>query len=141
MSKEIQDYMKSRLGYNDEEMKMFMENPINIEILKKAPNLINKTIVIEVIKSHGCNVQHKVGDKFFFDGFGTLLTQLCPKRICMSALGAVQNLVYATSMLMISGQDPNEILLNTVGCPDPGLECGGWGNIVMEIKVVDRKDI
>ncbi|MFW9989673.1 MAG: hypothetical protein ACFFC3_13540 [Candidatus Odinarchaeota archaeon] len=141
MSKEIQDYMRSRLGYNDEEMKMFMENPKNIEILKKAPNLINKTIVVEVIKSHGCNVQHKVGDKFYFDGFGTLLTKLCPKRICMSALGAIQNVVYATSTLMLSGQDPNEMLLNTVGCPDPGLECGGWGSIAMEIKVIDRKDI
>jgi hypothetical protein len=44
-------------------------------------------------------------------------------------------------MLMLSGQNPNEILLNTVGCPDPGLECGGWGNIVMQVKLVDRKDI
>ncbi|MFX1500712.1 MAG: hypothetical protein ACFFDH_07085 [Promethearchaeota archaeon] len=141
MSKEIQDYMKSHLGYNDEEMKIFMGNPKNIEILKKGPNLVNKTIVIEVVESHGCNVQHKVGDKFYFNGFGTLLTKLCPKEICMSALCAVENLVYAASMLMLADQDPNEMLLNRVGCPDVGLNCGGWGNIVMEMKVIDRKDI
>ena len=139
MSKEILDFMKGHLGYTDEEMKIFMENPKNIEVLKKAPNLMNKTIVIEVVDSHGCNSQHKVGDKFYFDGFGNLLTKLAPKRICMSALGAAENLIHPVVALMYAGQDPNDIIFNRVGCPDIGLECGGWGKIVMEIKVIDRK--
>ncbi len=139
MSKEILGFMKSHLGYSDEEMKIFMENPKNIEILKKAPKLMNKTIVIEVVDSHGCNSLHKVGDKFYFDGFGNLLTKLCPKRICMSALGAMENLINPIVALMYAGQDPNEIVFNRVGCPDIGLECGGWGKIIMEISVVDRK--
>jgi hypothetical protein len=25
------------------------------------------------------------------------------------------------------------------GCPDVGVRCGGWGHIVMEVKVEDRK--
>ena len=139
MSKEILDFMKSHLGYTDEEMKIFMENPKNIEVLKRSPKLMNKTIVIEVVESHGCNSQHKVGDKFYFDGFGNLLTKLCPKRICISALGAAENLVHAVGALMYAGQDPNELLFNRVGCPDIGLKCGGWGKIVMEINVIDRK--
>ncbi len=139
MSKEILDNIKSHLGYTDEEMKIFMEDPKNIEILKRAPNLMNKTIVIEVVESHGCNSQHKVGDKFYFDGFGNLLTKLSPSRICISALGAVEKLIYAADALMFTGQDPNEMLLNRVGCSDVGLKCGGWGNIVMEIKVIDRE--
>ena len=57
----------------------------------------------------------------------------------MSALCAEENLVYTTSMLMLAGQDPNEMLINKVGCPDVGVKCGGWGNIIMEMKVVDRK--
>ncbi|MHA2100516.1 MAG: hypothetical protein ACW99A_17715, partial [Candidatus Kariarchaeaceae archaeon] len=70
-----------QLGYSDEEMKLFKENPRNEKVLKKVPDLMNKTIVIEVIESNGCNSQHKVGDKFLFDGAGNLLTKLCPKRI------------------------------------------------------------
>ncbi|MFX1418587.1 MAG: TIGR04076 family protein [Promethearchaeota archaeon] len=140
MSKEILDNIKSHLGYNDEEMKIFLADPKNLEVLKKAPYLMNKTIVIEVVESHGCNSQHKVGDKFYFDGFGNLLTKLSPSRICISALGAVEKLIYAASALMYTGQDPNEKLFPVrTGCPDVGLKCGGWGNIVMEIKVVDRK--
>jgi len=139
MSKEILNFMKSHLGYTDDEMKMFMENPKNIEVLKRAPTLMNKTIVIEVVASHGCNSQHKVGEKFYFDGFGNLITKLCPKRICISALGAAEKLIYAADALMFADQNPNEMLFNRVGCSDIGLKCGGWGNIVMEIKVIDRK--
>lgn len=139
MSKEILDNIQSHLGYTDEEMKLFMEDPNNIELLKRAPKLMNKTIVLEVVESHGCNSQHKVGDKFYFDGFGNLLTKLCPSRICLSALGAAKNLVIAADALMYADQDPNEMLLKRVGCPDVGLKCGGWGNIVMEIKVIDRE--
>jgi uncharacterized repeat protein (TIGR04076 family) len=141
MSKEILDFMKSHLGYTDEEMKIFMDNPKNLEVLKRVPKLMNKTIIIEVVDSHGCNSQHKVGDKFYFDGFRNLLTKLCPKRICISALGAAENLIHAVEALMHAGQDPNELLFNRVGCSDIGLECGGWGKIVMEISVVDRKKV
>jgi len=139
MSKEILTFMKSHLGYTNEEMKIFMENPKNLEVLKRAPNLMNKTIVVEVVESHGCNTQHKVGDKFYFDGFGNLLTKHSPKRICISALGAVEKLIYVANALMFADQNPNEMLFNRVGCSDVGLKCGGWGNIVMEIKVTDRK--
>jgi len=139
MSKEILDNIKSHLGYTDEEMKIFLENPNNIEVLKRAPKLMNKTIVIEVVESDGCNSQHKVGDKFYFDGFGNLLTKLCPSRICLSALGAAKSLINAAEALMYADQDPNEMLFKRAGCPDVGLKCGGWGNIVMEIKVIDRE--
>ncbi len=139
MNEELKSFIQEHLGYSDEEMKTFLENPRNIEILTKAPDLMKKTIVIEVVKSHGCNSQHKVGDKFYFDGIGNLLTKLCPKRICISALSAVEKLIYASTALSYAGANPNEMEFNRVGCSDVGLQCGGWGNIVMEIRVEDRK--
>jgi len=139
MSKEVLNEIKKTLGYSDEEMKIFLENSKNVDILKKAPNLMNKTIVVEVIDSHGCNSQHVVGDKFYFDGFGNLLTKLSPKRICISALAAMDKIIFGASALMFADQDPNEMLFNKAGCSDVGLKCGGWGNIAMEIKVIDRK--
>jgi hypothetical protein len=51
----------------------------------------------------------------------------------------MENLIHAVGVLMYVGQDPNELLFNRVGCPDIGLECGGWGKIVMEVSVVDHK--
>ena len=109
INEEIKGFIQKHLGYTDEEMKIFLENPKNVKILAKAPKLMNKTIVIEVMKSHGCNSQHKVGDKFYFDGMGNLLTKLCPKRICISALSAVEKLIYAATALTYAGANPNEM--------------------------------
>ena len=35
--------------------------------------------------------------------------------------------------------DPNEMRLNRVGCFDVGVHCGGWGHVVLEVKIEDRK--
>ena len=131
--------MQKRLGYTDEEMKEFRKNPRNEDVLFKAPALMNKTIVVEVVESHGCNSQHKVGDKFYFDGAGNLITKLCPERICIYALSSASKLIFASNELFYAGVDPNEMLFNRAGCFDVGVQCGGWGHIVMEIRVEDRK--
>jgi len=132
-------FIKKRLGYTNEEMKKFRENPRNEDLLSRAPQLINKTIIAEVIDSHGCNSQHSVGDKFYFDAAGNLLTELCPKRICVYAINAITPQIFAVNELLHADVDPNEMKFNRAACFDVGLECGGWGRIVMEVKVEDRK--
>ncbi len=66
--KNMVDFFQEHLGYTNEEISEFMKNPRNQKILAKAPGLLKKTIIFEVIESHGCNSQHKVGDKIYFDG-------------------------------------------------------------------------
>jgi len=131
--------MKSHLGYTSEEMERFRSNPRNEDVLSKAPELLNKTIVLEVVESHGCNSQHKVGDKFYFDGAGNLLTKRCPKKVCIYALAACSGMIFSSNELLYAGVDPNEMRFKRAGCFDVGLQCGGWGRVVLEIKVEDRK--
>jgi uncharacterized repeat protein (TIGR04076 family) len=131
--------MKSHLGYTDEEMKLFRENPRNEDVLSKAPALVNKTIVLTVVESHGCSSQHKVGDKFYFDGAGNLLTKRCPKKVCVYALSSATSMIYASNELFYAGVDPNEMRFKRTGCCDVGVQCGGWGRIVLELSVHDRK--
>lgn len=126
------------LGYNDEEMEKFREDPRNEDVLSKSPALMNKTIVLKVVESHGCNSQHKVGDTFYFDGAGNLLTKLCPQRICIYALNSMTGLIFASNELFYAGIDPNEMRFRRAGCFDVGVQCGGWGHIVMELSVEDR---
>ncbi len=133
------DFMQKHLGYTDKEMKEFRENPRNENVLFKAPALMKKTIVVEVVESQGCNSQHKVGEKFYFDGAGNLITKLCPKRICIYALSSVSKLIFASNELFYAGVDPNEMLFKRAGCFDVDVQCGGWGHIVMEIRLEDRK--
>ena len=131
--------IQKHFDYTDEEMKIFMENPRNEDVFSKAPVLMNKTIILEVVESHGCNSQHKTGDKFYFDGAGNLITKLSPKRICIYALSSVANLIFTSNELFYAGANPNEMRFKRTGCFDVGVKCGGWGRIVMEIKVEDRQ--
>lgn len=131
-------YMKKRLGYNKKEMKIFRENPRNKDLLSKVPEFQNKTIVVEIVDAHGCNSQHRVGDKFYFDGVGNLITKLGPKKICIYALSAISTQIFTAGELICAGVDPNEMRFRRAACFDVGVECGGWGRIVMEISVEER---
>jgi len=131
-------FFQERLGYNDEEMALFRANPRNEEVLAKGPELMEKTIVAEVVESHGCNSQHKVGDRFVFDGAGNLLTTKCPRRICIYALQALAGPIFATNELLYAGMDPDSLRFRRTGCFDVGVRCGGWGHIVMEVRVQER---
>jgi uncharacterized repeat protein (TIGR04076 family) len=131
--------VQRRLGYSDAEMNVFREDPRNVDVLAQAAALRGKTIVVEVVESHGCNSQHKVGDKFYFDGAGNLLTSLGPKRICVQALSATAKLIFAAQELFYAGVDPNEMRFKRAGCIDVGLQCGGWGKVVLEIRMEERR--
>jgi len=139
MNKENTSFIKKLLGYTDEEMEIWLENPRNQEAILKAPALLQKTIIIEVVESHGCSSQHKVGQKFYFDGPGNLLTKLNPKRICIYALSQMERLIFAAQELFYAGVEPNGMRIKRMGCFDIGLNCGGWGKIIFEIKVEDRR--
>ena len=129
---------KKHFGYSDEELKTFIENPRNQDVLSKASALMNKTIIVEVVESHGCNSQHKVGDRFYFDGAGNLITKLCPKKICIYALSTMDKGIFASNELFYAGIDPNEMRFKRAGCFDVGVQCGGWGHIVLELRVEER---
>ena len=132
-------FFQQHLGYTDEQMAKFRSDPRNERVLTKGIDLMNKTIIAEVVDSHGCNSQHKVGDRFVMDGAGNLISKLCPSRMCVHAVRAIAPAVFAANELFYAGVDPNEMLFKRTACSDVGVECGGWGRIVMEIRVEDRE--
>lgn len=140
MSEDIWKTVQKHLNYNDDEMKIFRADPRNEDALSKTALMLNKTIVVEVIESHGCDIGHKAGNKFYFDGRGvSLLAKLGPSRVCVFALHSVSLAMPAVAELLYAGVDPNKMRFKRFGCPDVGVRCGGWGHIVMEVRVEDRK--
>jgi uncharacterized repeat protein (TIGR04076 family) len=139
MEERIWRVMQRHLRYTDKEMKLFRSDPRNADVLAKSAALMDKTIVARVVEAHGCNSRHQVGDEFYFDGAGNLLTKLCPSRICIHALHPLSGLIFAANELLYAGVDPNEMRFKRVDCLDVSLQCGGWGRVVMEIRVQDRE--
>jgi len=138
IDEKVWDFFQQHLGYSDAEMQTFKEDPRNEHILSKSGELMNKTIVIEVVDSHGCNSRHKTGDKFYLDGAGNLISKLCPRRMCAFALSSFGQAVFGIHELFYAGADPNKMHFKRFGCTDVGIQCGGWGKVVMEIRMEDR---
>lgn len=46
--------------------------------------------------------------------------------------------VFTAGELICANVDPNEMRFKRAACFDVGVECGGWGRIVMEIRVENR---
>jgi len=138
IDEKVWKFYQDMLGYSDEQLEKFKENPCNEDVISKAPEMMKRTIVFEVVASHGCASQHKVGDKFYFDGSGNLISKLGPKKICISALTAMAPLISAANELFYAGVNSNELRFKRTACHDVGLQCDGWGNVAFEIKVEER---
>jgi uncharacterized repeat protein (TIGR04076 family) len=127
--------IKKRLGYNDKDLDNFKKDPRNIELINRSKEFNKTRFILEVVESKGCNSNHKVGDRFYFDYAGNLLTEMCPNRVCGYSLNSAMMMIFAANEMLYAGVDPDEIRFKRSSCFDVGIECGGWGNIVLELKI------
>ena len=130
--------IKRHLAYTKEELELFKSNPRNEAVLDRGRALQQKRIIIEVVEAQGCNSRHRVGDRFIFDGAGNLLTRHNPEKICVFVLNAATGLIFAASELFYAGVDPNTMKFRRSGCFDVGVQCGGWGKVIVELSMIDQ---
>jgi uncharacterized repeat protein (TIGR04076 family) len=130
-------YFQSHLGYSDEEIEIFKNDPRWLKIMEKSDDLLKKTIVFEVYESRACNVDHKVGDRFFFSPEGYMLAHKGPKKVCPYLMPAMAKMMFVIQERMYEGLDARPLFYKG-HCDDFGLKCGGWGQVVIETKIIDR---
>jgi hypothetical protein len=128
---------QEHIGYTDEEMKIFRDR-VSDKDISRAMEITGKTIIAEVIESHGCNSLHLKGDKIYLDGTGNLISRLCPKKMCIYLLAPMETAVFGLQELFYAGADPNNIQFRRFGCRDVGVKCGGWGRVILDIRMEDR---
>ena len=129
--------VQKRVGYTDEQLQIFKSHAFPHKILqtKVIEDLLLTTVIFEVVESHNCNIQHKVGDKFYFNTEGYMITNKCPDRICPFIMPYFSRMMWLIMERIYEGQDPLPTF--TFGhCDDVGVECGGMGKIRVEIKTV-----
>jgi uncharacterized repeat protein (TIGR04076 family) len=136
VNQEVLDGLKQQLGYTDEQWEMWKSNPKNLKIAEVFPECQKYRVVAEVIKSQGCGAGHDVGDRFIFTGDGCLVTKESPDKICMAALqplmGRIDTLVLDS---LLNGKEPQGLVWDAIHCVDVGVEYGGWGEIIMKVRV------
>jgi len=134
-AEEIWRRFQKHMAYTDQEMKIFRSDPEKVKMVTQTPDFVKSRVVAEVIESHGCHAGHRVGDRFVMTAGGQLISDECPKRMCMFALGPVSTILPVIYERIITKSDPNFVRFNTVQCTDVGLEKGGWGKILMKVYV------
>lgn len=132
---EIWRRFQKHMGYTDEEMAVFRSDPEKVKLVTQRPEFVKCRVIAEVIESHGCHAKHQVGDRFVMTAGGQLITEECPKRICVSALGPVANVLPAITERLVAQSDPEFKRHHIVQCTDVGLEKGGWGKVLMKVYV------
>ena len=125
---------KDIMEYSDEDLAKFKANPRFMSMFA-VPSFRTHKIVFEVIQSHGCVCQHRVGQRIVLNGNAALLSEECPQQMCIGLVSQLPNIVFPIWERMVAGLDPNGVLINTIGCTDVGIDCGGWGRVVVKVHV------
>ena len=142
MSKEeiIRRYAE-RVGYSDAQVEKLSEGNHRVRhishVFKAAP--LN-SIVAEVVRAEHCNSGYKVGDRFVLDVDGNFISKLCPKRLCVYLISQLTIPVGLINERLSEGLEPNDFhFMRNVRCPDVGVDCSGYGEVMLRVSVVSRE--
>ena len=74
------------------------------------------------------------------NGNGALLRDECPPVMCLGLVAQLPPVIAAIWERFVAGLDPNGLLIDTIGCSDVGVDCGGWGRVIAKIRVEGPKE-
>ncbi|UCE51137.1 MAG: hypothetical protein JSV31_17950 [Desulfobacterales bacterium] len=130
-----------RVGYTEEEIRKFLEGGHRVrQVNRLAEAAPLYSIVAEVVRARHCNSGYKLGDSFVLDVDGNFISKLCPKRLCVYLISQLIVPVALINERLSEGLNPNDFhFMRYVKCPDSGVECMGYGEVMLEVKVVPRR--
>jgi uncharacterized repeat protein (TIGR04076 family) len=128
------------VGYTETEMEQIpLDDPRVRQINRLSRAAARYSIAAEVVSARHCNSGYKVGDKFILDVDGNFITKHCPSRLCVYLVAQMQVPVALINERLSEGLDPNQFhFQRQVRCPDAGVDCGGYGEVMLRINVIPR---
>jgi uncharacterized repeat protein (TIGR04076 family) len=130
-----------RVGYTAaEQEKLRRRKPCVRHITNLAAAAPRWSIVAEVVTARHCNSGYREGDAFVLDVDGNLIGKLCPKRLCVYLLSQLAIPVALINERLSEKLDPNAVhFMKYVRCPDVGVECSGYGEVMLRVQAVPRE--
>lgn len=141
MKERILSRYARRVGYTEEQVERFREGGHRLrQIERLAEAAPGYSIVAEVVASRHCNSGHRPGDLFILDVDGNFITSLCPTRVCVYLASQFVIPVALINERLSEGLSPGDFhFMRNVRCPDAGVECMGYGEVMVQVTVQDRK--
>ncbi|HDY87330.1 MAG TPA: hypothetical protein ENH82_04340 [bacterium] len=140
MTEKIIKRYGQRVGYTESEVEQFHEGGHRIRQVSRLSRAAAKySIQAEVINAKNCNSGHTVGQTFTLDVDGNFITKLCPKRMCVYLISQLAIPVALINERLSEDLEPNDFhFMRYVRCPDAGVECYGYGEVMLKGQVVSR---
>lgn len=129
-----------RVGYTAPEIEMFHEGGHRIRQVSRLSRAATKySIKAEVVKSKNCNSGHTVGQTLILDVDGNFITKLCPKKMCVYLISQLTIPVALINERLSESLEPDDFhFMRYIRCPDTGVDCYGYGEVMLKIQVVTR---
>jgi uncharacterized repeat protein (TIGR04076 family) len=130
-----------RVGYSDSDLQHFHDGDPRVRLMARLAEDAGKyTIQAEVVSSQHCNTGYKIGDKFVLDVDGNFISKLCPKKMCVHLISQLVVPVSLINERLSEGLEPNGFtFMRQVRCTDVGVECSGYGGVMLKVTVVPRQ--
>ena len=131
--------VKAMMGFSDEELEIFKNQPRTKKIIGRLEGLQQASVIFEVKKSHGCIAGHKQGDHYVFPNGGSMDLKCSSPSLCPFLMPPMARIMWILQERVWEGLDPLP-LYATGQCDDVGLDCNGWGRVVIEARILDQTE-
>jgi len=135
LTDDIKEMVKGATGITDDQVEGL--HPGLEKLFSGVTGMMSNQIVAEVVKAEHCFAGVQVGDKIVFDPF--LSTEKSTGVMCPKALAPLMIQINAlwemSAEWAASGKEElPEIVWRNVRCLDPGMDAGGVGGVVYNIR-------
>ncbi|MFA4920409.1 MAG: hypothetical protein WC581_14370 [Thermodesulfovibrionales bacterium] len=129
-----------RVGYTESEIEKFHEGGHRVRQVNRLSRAASRySIQAEVVQAKHCNSGHAAGEKFILDVDGNFISKFCPKKMCIYLISQLAIPVALINERLSEGLEPNDFhFMRYVRCLDAGVECYGYGEVMLRVQVVPR---
>ena len=133
-------HLQNMMGYSDQELETFKHQPRTQKIITRLENITKVAVVFEVKKVKGCIAGHKPGDFFLFPNGGSMDTKNSSPNLCPFLMPPMTRMMWILQERVWEDLDPLP-LYNAGHCDDVGLDCNGWGKVVIEARILKPDEL
>lgn len=130
-----------RVGYTQADLAHFQAGDPRLRQMERLARAAARySIQAEVVRARNCNSGYQEGYKFILDVDGNFITKFCPPRLCVYLMSQLVVPVALINERLSEGLDPNEFhFMHQVRCLDVGVECCGYGEVMLRVNVIPRQ--
>jgi uncharacterized repeat protein (TIGR04076 family) len=140
VTEEIVKAYAKRVGYSDSQTATFHQGGHRVRQVQRLSQVASRYCIrAEVVQARHCNSGHQVGQSFLLDVDGNFITKHCPKKMCVYLISQLSIPVALINERFSEALAPNDFhFMRYVRCPDVGIECFGYGEVMLKVQVTPR---